>query len=325
MAVDAQAPVQDLSLLVERAAALESSAVARLVSAFQDRRPQAVQRRAEALRLLDEHQGPSAQAPVIGVTGTPGSGKSSLLGRVAVEMLEHDPELSIAVLAIDPSSRISGGALLGDRTRLRVGRSDQRLFFRSEASDSELGGLSPSSFQVCRLLTRLYDLVFVETVGIGQSEADVRSLAEHVFLVIAPLGGDEVQFLKAGIIEVPDSFVVNKCDEPAADLSLRQLRASLWMARPFDAEELPVLRTSAKSGEGLAELAGAFRAVAQVGGPDARDLALRDAHFFERWVKDEWGRTGLRHLLTRVGGAQRFIAGAGGFDEAQGRFMVQLA
>lgn len=335
------APAEDVALLVERAARLEAHAVARLVSVFQDRRPEAVQRRAEAIRLLDgldradaDARGDGAagtvdarrgQAPVIGVTGTPGSGKSSLLGRVAVEMLDADPDLSVAVLAIDPSSRISGGALLGDRTRLRVGRSDHRLYFRSEASDSELGGLSPSSFQVCRLLTRLYDLVFVETVGIGQSEADVRSLAEHVFLVIAPLGGDEVQFLKAGIIEVPDSFVVNKCDEPAADVSLRQLRSSLWMARPFDAEELPVLRTSAKSGEGLDDLAAAFGAVLAAGGPSTRDLALRDAHFFERWVKDEWGRAGVRHLLTQLGGAQQIVAEAGGFDEAQGCFATQFA
>ncbi|MDQ8044193.1 MAG: GTP-binding protein, partial [Patulibacter sp.] len=299
------APVGDLALLVERAGARDAHAVARLVSVFQDRRPEAVPRRAEAIRLLDDRPQTRATAPVIGVTGTPGSGKSSLLGRIAIDLLDGDPHLSVAVLAIDPSSKVSGGALLGDRTRLQMGRVDHRLFFRSEASDSELGGLSPSSFQVCRLLTRLFDVVFVETVGIGQSEADVRALAEHVYLVIAPLGGDEVQYLKAGIIEIPDAFIVNKCDERAADAAFNQLKASLWMARPFDADDLPVHRTSAKSGAGLPELTAAITGLIATAHPAPADLARRDAHFFQRWVQDEWGRSGVRHLLTHAGGAQR--------------------
>ena len=118
------------------------------------------------------------------------------------------------MLAVDPSSQVSGGALLGDRTRMRFPPDERRLFFRSQASESDLGGLGPSTFQVCRLLTRLFDCVMIETVGIGQSEADIRHLADRVYLVLQPLGGDEVQFLKAGIIEVPHAFILNKCDEP---------------------------------------------------------------------------------------------------------------
>lgn len=315
----------ELRRIVDLATALDSYAVARLVSIFQDRRPTAAARRAEVLRLLADHGTRTSHGTIIGFTGTPGSGKSSLLGRLAGDLLRADPDRSVAILAIDPSSRISGGALLGDRTRLQAADLDHRLFFRSEASDTELGGLSPSSFQVCRLLSLLYDCVVVETVGIGQSEADVRYLAQHVFLVIAPLGGDEVQYLKAGIIEIPDAFIVNKSDEPASDVSFRQLKASLWMARPFDADELPVHRTSAKTGAGLVELAGALTQLIEAGGASDDDVRRREAHFFERWVQDEWGRTGLRHLTLELGGAQAFIADAGGFDPAQLAFSPLVA
>lgn len=314
-----------LTTLVQGAVGLDAHSVARLVSIFQDRRPSAAVRRARVLELLDGLGTKAAPAPVIGVTGTPGSGKSSLLGRLAGDLLAADPDLSIAIVAIDPSSTISGGALLGDRTRLRAHGLDHRLYFRSEASDTELGGLSPSTFQVCRLLSRLYGCVLIETVGIGQSEADVRLLAEHVFLVIAPMGGDEVQFLKAGIIEVPDSFIINKCDEPAADVALRQLKASLWLARPFDAEEVPVHRTSAKTGVGLEVLQEAFSSVIAAGGPNAEEVAARDGHFFQRWVKDEWGRAGVRYLLTDRGGAGDYVAGHDGFDRAQADFSAAFS
>jgi LAO/AO transport system kinase len=267
---------------------------------------------------LDELGDRAAEAPVLGITGTPGSGKSSLLGRLAVDLLREDESLSVAVLAIDPSSHLSGGALLGDRTRLRVGDTDHRLYFRSEASDTELGGLSPSTFQVCRLLTRLYDAVIVETVGIGQSEADIRRLAEYVFLVIAPLGGDEVQFLKAGIIEIPDAFIVNKCDDPAAAVSHRHLRSSLWLARPFDADELPVYLTSAKTGEGVDELRAAI--AEQISRFEGGDVAGREAHFFERWVRDEWGRRGVVFLHGELEGARAFLDRSGGFDRGQAAF-----
>lgn len=311
--------VPSLASLVNRARARDPHAVGRLVSVFQDRRADASHHRDEALQLLDRCGG--AGAVVIGITGTPGSGKSSLLARVSSELLSADPELTLAVLAIDPSSPISGGALLGDRTRLAAG-ADARLFFRSEAADSELGGLSPSSFQVCRLLGRLFDCVIVETVGIGQSEADIRHLADHVYLVLAPLGGDQVQLMKAGIVEIPDAFVVNKSDEPTADRTLRQLRSSLWLARPLDADALPVFRTSAKTGDGVGELRDAIAAQIAAGPTVAQ--AARESHFLERWVKEEWGRNGLAHLRARLGGAAAAIERAGGFDQAQRTFAASF-
>ena len=198
---------------------------------------------------------------------------------------------------------------------MRTPIDETRLFFRSQASATELGGLSPSSFQVCRLLTRLFRCVLVETVGIGQSEADIRHLADRVYLVLQPLGGDEVQFLKAGIIEVPDAFILNKSDEPSAERSFHHLKGSLGLARPFDEEPPPVHRTSARTGEGVPELAAELREVIATLVP--RSHAEREPHFFARWVDDEWGRQGHRHLVDDLGGAAAYLADAGGFDPAQ--------
>lgn len=318
--------------LVDAALDHDKFAVARLISLFEDRRPDAAARRATVIDALDEHplrgggdgSGRAAPAPgtIIGLTGTPGSGKSSLLSRLTVDLLAADDDLSIAVVAVDPSSHVSGGALLGDRTRMRFQPDERRLFFRSQASDSDLGGLGPSSFQVCRLLTRLFDCVMIETVGIGQSEADIRHLADRVYLVLQPLGGDEVQFLKAGIIEVPHAFVLNKSDEPSSSTSYHHLRSSMWLARPFDEEEPPIFRTSALTGDGLPELEADLRArIAAHGGGG---LAAREPYFFERWVDDEWGRHGLRFLAEQLGGAASYLGASGGYDSAQGRFGDEL-
>lgn len=312
-------PHPDLDELVAAARGLDKHAVARLISVFEDRRPDAPARRAHVLAVLDESpvRPPGA---VLGITGTPGSGKSSLVARLTVDLLAQDPALTIAVLAVDPSSSVSGGSLLGDRTRMRFTPGEQRLHFRSQASESDLGGLGPASFQVCRLLTRLFGCVMIETVGIGQSEADIRHLADRVYLVLQPLGGDEVQFLKAGIIEVPDVFVLNKCDEPTSESSYHQLRSSMWLARPFDDETPPIFRTSARTGDGLAELEADMVARLASG---AGGLVEREPYFLRRWVDDEWGRAGLR-VLDGLGGAERYLASVGGYEAAQGDFGAQF-
>jgi LAO/AO transport system kinase len=268
------------------------------------------------MAALREH-GAAADGCVVGLTGTPGSGKSSLVARLTSLLLAEDPALTIAVVAVDPSSHRSGGALLGDRTRLRPTADAGRLFFRSQASASELGGLGPATFQVCRLLATLVDLVVVETVGVGQSEADVRHLADRVYLVLQPLGGDEVQFLKAGIIEVPHVFVLNKCDEPQAMQSLHHLQNSLWLARPFDTEPVPVLQTSAKTGAGLDILATDLRAAMAAG---TAGISAREPYFLGRWVEDEWGRRGRRFLDDTLGGPAAWLATAAGFEPAQAAF-----
>lgn len=292
--------------MIEAARALNKHAVSKLVAVFEDTRPSAAARRAQVLAEL----GPG-HARVIGITGTPGAGKSSLVARLVPELLSSS-DLSVAVLAVDPASHVSGGALLGDRTRTRFATGEKRAYFRSQSNAAELGGLAPTTFQVSRLLKCLFDVVIVETVGIGQSELDIRYLADHVYLVMQPLGGDEIQFLKAGIIEIPDSFVLNKCDDPAAGQSYYQLRSSLSLARPFD-EELPeIVRTSARTGEGISELASAMLSVA--GAPPRHTDAEREAYFFNRWVDDEFGASGQRYAAS-VGDVL-----AEGFDAAQGSF-----
>lgn len=254
----------------------------------------------------------------LGITGTPGAGKSSLIGRAAKLLIERDPHVRVAVLAVDPSSHISGGAILGDRTRVSFPLDERRLFFRSQASDRELGGVSRTTFQVGRLLMRLFDLILIETVGIGQNEIEIQYVADRVYLVLQPLGGDQIQFMKAGIMEIPDVFILNKSDEEqAARVSYHALKVSLSFARPGEENNLRVLLTSAVSGRGLVELTDEF--LAARGQALRRSLTEKEAYYFERWVRDEYGRHGLAEL-ERLGGAGAYLAAQNGFDLAQAAF-----
>ncbi|MCB9508447.1 MAG: protein kinase, partial [Myxococcales bacterium] len=284
----------DPRLLVAAAARGERRALARLVSVFEDSRTDAAARRREALAALDE-RGAAPRALCVGFTGTPGAGKSSLLGVVAKALVERDPTLSVAVVAVDPASVLSGGALLGDRTRVTFPAGERRLYFRSQSSERALGGLGRTTFHVCRVLERLFDVLFVETVGIGQSEIEVREFADRVYLVLQPLAGDQVQFMKAGIMEIPDAFVVNKCDEErAARRSLHALRASLSFARPGDDDRLPIFSTSAATGLGVDALVEDIARSRTSIAPRGLTAAAR-AHF-ERWVATGYGELGLRYL-----------------------------
>jgi LAO/AO transport system ATPase len=181
---------------------------------------------------------------VVGLTGTPGAGKSSLIGRVALHLVTTDPTVRVAVLAIDPTSLESGGALLGDRVRVRFPVGERRIFFRSQATQGDLGGVGRRTWAATRLLRHLFDLVLVETVGIGQSEIEIAHLADATVLVLQPLAGDRVQFMKAGVMDIPDVFVVNKCDEEAlARRSTYELRAALNVAR-IGGEKPTIFQTS---------------------------------------------------------------------------------
>jgi LAO/AO transport system kinase len=302
--------------LVERALAFHTLSVSDLVAIFEDARPAAAAQRRQVISLLSRHPR-RRHGLLVGFTGTPGSGKSTLLGRLAPAIADARG-LAIAVVAVDPSSPVSGGALLGDRVRVRWPVERTELFFRSQASEHVLGGLGPDTFSVCRLLHHLFDVVFVETVGIGQSEIDVRWLADRMYLVMQPLGGDEVQMLKAGVLEVPDAIVVNKCDEKQAARKLvAALTASLPISRPFGDGPPVVLKTSSVSGEGLDELRDDV--LARLAGTRV-PLIDKEVHFFRRWVREEWGRAGERQLEGALGGATAFMLAAGGFDEAQAKF-----
>ena len=230
--------------------------------------------------------------------------------------MESDPQVKVAVLAVDPSSAVSGGALLGDRTRVKFPVDEPRLYFRSQASDTDLGGVSRATFPVCRLLYRLFDIIFIETVGIGQSEIEIQAIADHVYLVMQPMAGDQIQFMKAGIMEIPDTIILNKCDEAqAARRSYHALRASLQFARPDAADRVGIVKTSAVTGLGLDDLAVSMLA-SRVEQTDDTALESKETHFFEKWVRDEYGRSGLRWLREQ-GGSAAYLATHGGYDAAQ--------
>lgn len=151
--------------------------------------------------LTKRNQG-KEEGLTIGITGTPGAGKSSLLGEICKDFISMAPNKKMAIVAIDPSSNISGGSILGDRTRVVLPRRENRIYFRSQPSQLELGGLNPYTYHVIRFLRNIFDYVFVETVGIGQNEIAVSLISDISFLVMQPLGGDQVQFMKSGIMEL---------------------------------------------------------------------------------------------------------------------------
>jgi len=279
--------------LLERARTLEKHALARLVTLVERDDAGGRPRRAALFRHLAAHpERFPARARVIGITGTPGAGKSTLIGRLAMRLLERDAETSVAMLAVDPSSVQSGGALLGDRLRTHFPVGERRLFFRSQATGGELGGMGRRTFAVARLLRHLVDFVFIETVGVGQSEIEVSRLADLTILVLQPLAGDHVQFMKAGVMEVPDVFVINKCDEESlARRSLHELRATLDYAR-VAAPEATIVQTSAVTGRGIDELLEVIvRAPSR--DPEWRE---RERVFLEKAVGEEYGQFGLRLL-----------------------------
>jgi GTPase len=186
----------------------------------------------------------------IGVTGPPGAGKSTLLNALLKELRSGGK--TVAVLAVDPSSPITGGALLGDRIRMQDHIDDEGVYVRSMATRGHLGGLAIAAAPVIALLSRAdFDLVLVETVGVGQSEIEVMDLVDLVVLVLAPGWGDQIQADKAGIIEICDIFVVNKGDRPGVDIVHRALLESLG------GSDAPILVTTALTGEGVPALAAA--------------------------------------------------------------------
>ncbi len=192
-------------------------------------------------------------ARIIGFTGPPGVGKSTLIGALTAELRKAERE--VAVLSIDPSSPFTRGALLGDRIRLSDHFLDPGVFIRSMASRGALGGLSEAALQVALVMDAAgKDDVLIETVGVGQAEIDIVDHADTIVLVLMPGSGDSIQALKAGVMEIPDVIVINKADHPMTDTMVREVRGVLTLAHDPGGWQVPILRTEATRGEGAGEL-----------------------------------------------------------------------
>ncbi|GFG53519.1 methylmalonyl Co-A mutase-associated GTPase MeaB [Mycolicibacterium agri] len=207
-----------------------------------------------ASELLAEIWKDSGRAHVVGITGPAGSGKSTLVTAMAQEYVARGKR--VAILAVDPSSAYSGGAILGDRIRMTALAGRQDIYIRSMASRGATGGLSRAVLDGIVLLDAAgFDVVILETVGVGQAEVDVISVAHTVVVVSVPGLGDDIQAIKAGLIEIADIHVVNKADRPGADLTVKQLRESLRLShRQPHQWNVPIQKTTASTGEGVADL-----------------------------------------------------------------------
>lgn len=228
-------------------------------------------RTAEGAALLAALKPHARNALVVGVTGAPGAGKSTLLDQLVAQARAESK--TVAVLAVDPSSPISHGAILGDRIRLQRHSGDPGVFIRSVATRGALGGVAGATADLITLLDAAgRDLIFVETVGVGQSETEIAGLADVTVVVLVPSMGDDIQALKAGLLEVASLFLINKADLPGADQLARELdqMQSLSPAAPK-----PILRTVARDGSGVAELLAALPSLPRRPRHEATPIRLR--------------------------------------------------
>jgi LAO/AO transport system kinase len=293
----------DVGSLVARAREGDARSVAKLISLVEDASPLL----REAMAALMPYGG---RATVIGLTGAPGVGKSTTTSALVSAFRALDKR--IGVLAVDPSSPFSGGALLGDRVRMQDHALDPHVYIRSMASRGHLGGLSWSTPQALRVLDAAgCDVVLVETVGVGQSEVEVAGLADTTVVLLAPGMGDAIQAAKAGILEVGDVYVVNKADRDGADSTVRELRHMLSLGDrrgPGDWRP-PILKTVASRGEGMAEVVSDLER--------HREWLEETGQLYHRRVRraaDEVEAIAVTALRERMGDLHS-TRGAGGLDE----------
>lgn len=263
---DHKRAVEDLGSLIAAMQAGERRATSRIVTELE--RGSALM--TPILRALAPGLG---RALVVGFTGPPGAGKSTLVNAYVAALRQQ--QRTVGIIAVDPSSPISGGAILGDRVRMTATLDDDGVFMRSLASRGHLGGLSPAAVRVIDALDGAgRDIIVLETVGTGQSEIDVAEVADVRIVLSAPGLGDGIQAMKAGLLEIADVLVVNKCDRPGAEETARQLMAALAL-RSGGRGDVPVVRTAAISGVGVDELVAAIAPIAATRLAEAPDVRRR--------------------------------------------------
>jgi LAO/AO transport system kinase len=240
----------DIKNWVERIRAGDPRALARAISSVENRSPESL----ELLKALFPHTG---HARIIGLTGAPGAGKSTLVDQLAKEYRKQNK--TVGIIAVDPTSPYTGGAILGDRIRMGSHYSDPGIYIRSMATRGSLGGLAGTTSDVAAVLDASgRDLVLIETVGVGQDEVDIVRLAEITVVMLVPGMGDDVQTIKAGIMEIADVFVINKSDREGADRVEREIRAMQSLSMRSDNWTPPIVKTVASEGHGTLELANAI-------------------------------------------------------------------
>jgi LAO/AO transport system kinase len=239
-----------ISTWVEQIRSGNLRALSRAITAVENRTPDSH----ELLKNLFAHSG---RARVVGLTGSPGAGKSTLVDALAAQYRKR--QQTVGIIAIDPTSPFTGGAILGDRIRMQSHTGDNGTFIRSMATRGSLGGLSSTTADVATVLDASgRDLVLIETVGVGQDEVDIVRLADVTIVILVPGMGDDVQSLKAGIMEIADVFVINKADREGAERVEREIKAVQSLSMRGDDWVPPIIKTVATSGTGLPELASAI-------------------------------------------------------------------
>lgn len=246
--------------LVDKVLAGDRRAMARAISAVEDKDP-------AALPLLRELFPQAGKARVVGLTGSPGAGKSTLVEKLAAAYRRRGGR--VGILAVDPTSPFSGGAILGDRVRMQSLAGDPGVYIRSMATRGQLGGLAPTTQDAVTVLDAAgCETVLIETVGVGQDEVEIARLADATVLLLVPGLGDDIQTFKAGVMEIADVYVINKADRPGAERIEQEVTAMLSLAQRADGWQPPIVKTVATTGEGVSELCQAldrFQALNQTG------------------------------------------------------------